>query len=73
LRILGGAYILINNARRILLHVILSVVTGNDTLLQAFLQIYTGAGTANGAGDTNQPNGATDGVGDLPFDHGLSD
>jgi hypothetical protein len=73
LGILGGEYILIDNAPLILSNVILSVINGGYTLLQAFLQIYTGAATTNGAGDINEPDGATDGVGDLPFDHGLSD
>jgi hypothetical protein len=56
---------LINNARDILSNVVLSVITGPNTLRQAF---YPYNGLA--AGDTN---GASDGVGDLPFDHGLSD
>jgi hypothetical protein len=67
LGVLGGECMLIDNAAHILSNVILSVITGEYTLRQAFLRTYTGAG------NTNVPNGATGGVGDLPFDHGLSD
>jgi hypothetical protein len=58
------------DAVRILSQVLSSVLTGRDTLRQAFL--HNELSMANRNDDINEQDQPTDGVGDLPFDHGLS-
>jgi len=61
-----------HNARDILLRVISSAVTEEDTLRQAFLHtnIQPVANMANDTDNMNEQNDITDGVGDMLFDHG---
>ena len=71
----------IETAPCILSQVIRSAVVGEDTLRQAFRHINTGANgqnlssnasaMTNDTDETDEPSESTDGVGDLPFDHGL--
>lgn len=68
--IVGGEYLFISNASRSLAQVIFSVVIGYMTLRQCF--IFENLAMVNRNDNINEQNQATDGVGDLPFDHGLS-
>jgi len=58
------------DAARILSQVLSSVLTGPDTLRQAFR--HNELPMANRNDDINEQDQPADGVGDLPFDHGLS-
>jgi hypothetical protein len=72
--ILGGAYMLLQNASGILERAILSTLNGEDTLRQAFQHIHPeNVLAANDIDDTNEQEQPRDGDGDFLFNHGLSE
>jgi len=66
---------LLADAPAILEYVILSAINGEDTLRQAFrhTRIDNVPLVVDHIDGMNEQNQTTDGVGDLPFDHGLSE
>jgi len=66
---------LLQDAPAILERIILSTINGEDTLRQAFyhMGIENHPVMPNYIHEMNEQNQTTDGVGDLAFDHGLSE
>ncbi len=66
---------LLQNVSGILKLIILSIIYKEDTLHQASQHMHPASGSVmpNHLNEMNEENQATDGIGDLAFDHGLSE